>query len=176
MRRGSCHATETTPRDPALAHLQVPTLSFRVENNSLGRIVCLDSVDSTGSRSVNNPHHEFAGHVTSWCCVGRGGLCSFKYFKIFQHLLSFVFITLNVSSRAEMTQRLPQFLEKSINVQNATYEILSPITELRSCHDGTPAESRILFMCRRTAPTPDDVEVVLKVKVQYVVVMPEPRC
>jgi hypothetical protein len=71
-----------------------------------------------------------------------------------------------------MTERLPKFLSKSLNLQDETYEILSPITELRSCHDGTPAESRILFLCRRTHPTNSEEELVLKVKVQYVRLFP----
>ena len=63
---------------------------------------------------------------------------------------------------------LPKFLDPTVEIDGVTYELLDPITELRSCHDGTPAESRILFICRQTAPEGKAEEAVLKVKVQYV--------
>lgn len=63
---------------------------------------------------------------------------------------------------------LPKFLDPTVDIDGVTYEILDPVTELRSCHDGTPAESRILFTCRQTAPEPKAEEAILKVKVQYV--------
>ena len=44
------------------------------------------------------------------------------------------------------------FLTKIIDFPDGiTYELLKPITNFKSCHDGTPAEARILFTCRQTS-------------------------
>lgn len=65
---------------------------------------------------------------------------------------------------------IPGFLPRTITFpNNTTWELISPITELRSCHDGVPAESRILFTCRQTSPAASSdspKEAIVKVKVQ----------
>jgi hypothetical protein len=61
------------------------------------------------------------------------------------------------------------FLPSTISLRNnITYTLLKPLTNFKSCHDGTPSEARILFTCRQsTAPanTPDN-ELIVKIKVQ----------
>ncbi|KIX01332.1 uncharacterized protein Z518_09057 [Rhinocladiella mackenziei CBS 650.93] len=54
---------------------------------------------------------------------------------------------------------------------NASYELLRPLTTLRHCQDGSPAEARIIFTCRRTSSDSgedkgQDEEFVMKIKVQ----------
>lgn len=62
----------------------------------------------------------------------------------------------------------PPFLEREIEFNDgSTYTLLAPVTELRSCHDGVPAESRIIFTCRQTQPIAKTEEAIMKVKVQY---------
>ncbi len=65
------------------------------------------------------------------------------------------------------------FLDKAIDFPDGnTYELLKPVTNFKSCHDGTPAEARILFTCRKSSPkssssTSDgDEEYIMKIKVQ----------
>jgi len=62
------------------------------------------------------------------------------------------------------------YLPKCIDFQDGTsYQRLQPVTDVRQCHDGFPAEARILFYCKRTQPKDqggDDL--VLKVKIQVV--------
>ncbi|ETN39082.1 uncharacterized protein HMPREF1541_05304 [Cyphellophora europaea CBS 101466] len=61
---------------------------------------------------------------------------------------------------------LPPFLDHVIDFPDASYGLLEPITELRSCHDGVPAESRILFTCRQTKPEGETEDAIMKIKVQ----------
>lgn len=69
-------------------------------------------------------------------------------------------------------QPIPAFLEKVVHFPNGkSYEILRSLTDFRKCHDGRPLEARIVFTCKQVADAPsqqDDVEYVMKVKVQYV--------
>lgn len=50
----------------------------------------------------------------------------------------------------------------------SSYELLNPITDFRQCHGTEPAESRILYRCRRTNPptSPASQPYILKLKVQ----------
>jgi hypothetical protein len=58
----------------------------------------------------------------------------------------------------------PPFLPESVTFpNNQTYELIRPITELRSCHDGEPAESRVIFICRQPS---NEQDYILKIKVQ----------
>ena len=61
---------------------------------------------------------------------------------------------------------LPPFLDRIVDFGDASYELIHPITELRSCHDGHPAESRILFTCRQMTPEKGCQEAIMKIKVQ----------
>lgn len=60
------------------------------------------------------------------------------------------------------------YLPDSIEFPDGTiYQRLQPITDVRQCHDGFPAEARVLFHCKRLKPTQDtDDDLVLKVKIQ----------
>lgn len=66
---------------------------------------------------------------------------------------------------------VPAIIDTIINFDDGpSYQIVKPITDYRSCHDGVPAERRIVFLCRRTIHTAGadgDDEYILKVKVQY---------
>lgn len=70
----------------------------------------------------------------------------------------------------EVEQPLPPFLTRKLDFSDGSaYELLRPLTSLRSCHDGTPRESRIVFICRRIEPKLQDnqsQEFVAKIKVQ----------
>lgn len=79
---------------------------------------------------------------------------------------------------AQPEERFPVFLEKAVLFPDGTsYELLKPLTNFRSCHDGTPAEARIVFTCRRTDQNSvqqrhqngdlGEDQFVMKVKVQY---------
>jgi len=66
------------------------------------------------------------------------------------------------------TQASPEFLDKIVHFPDgASYNLLRPLTDYRACHDGTPLEARILYICRRSDSDGDE-EYVVKVKVQYV--------
>lgn len=59
------------------------------------------------------------------------------------------------------------YLPESIDFADRTmYQRLQPITDVRQCHDGFPAEARVLFQCRRVQPTDDAERLILKVKIQ----------
>ena len=59
----------------------------------------------------------------------------------------------------------PEFLDKVVEFPDgARYELLQPLTDYRACHDGIPAEARILYICKELK---SDQEYVVKVKVQY---------
>jgi hypothetical protein len=69
-------------------------------------------------------------------------------------------------------QQLP-FLTKVVDFpeHGASYELLEPLTNYRVCHDGTPAEARIVFTCRQSVPDSQqnhhgDEEYIMKIKVQ----------
>lgn len=64
----------------------------------------------------------------------------------------------------------PEFIPKVIQFPGEiSYELSQPLTEFKSCHDGTPAESRIVFTCKQNKPGQSDdgrEEFVVKIKVQ----------
>ena len=69
-------------------------------------------------------------------------------------------------------QTLP-FLTRTVDFaeHNASYELLKPLTNYRVCHDGMPAEARIVFSCKRTASGPQqnghsDEGYIMKIKIQ----------
>ena len=71
----------------------------------------------------------------------------------------------------EDTEGLPlPFLPRTIhfpNHNNTSYDLLKPLTNFKSCHDGTPPEARILFTCRPTSPISSSPETcIVKIKVQ----------
>lgn len=61
---------------------------------------------------------------------------------------------------------VPDFIDLTVTFpEGTTYQLLDPLTNYRSCHDGTPLEARIVFLANRiTPPSPD--QFVVKVKVQ----------
>ena len=65
------------------------------------------------------------------------------------------------------------FLSKVVDFleHGTSYELLKALTNYRVCHDGTPAEARVVFSCRRTASDSQqygqsDEEYIMKIKVQ----------
>jgi len=78
---------------------------------------------------------------------------------------------------------LPEFVDKVILLPDgSSYELLQPLTNFKSCHDGTPAESRIVYTCKQIRPETSGVgleEFVVKIKVQeprnYLNTLQEPQ-
>ena len=67
----------------------------------------------------------------------------------------------------EDTEGLPlPFLSKTLHFPDHNYELLKPLTNFKSCHDGTPPEARILFTCRPTSPSSKSETCIVKIKVQ----------
>ncbi|KAF2717020.1 hypothetical protein K431DRAFT_167118 [Polychaeton citri CBS 116435] len=66
------------------------------------------------------------------------------------------------------TEQALKVVENLVTLSNGqSFETLEPITDFRQCHDGSPAEARILFLCRQVKPEIHaGREAVLKVKVQ----------
>lgn len=68
------------------------------------------------------------------------------------------------------SEAIPSFIEKTVNFSDgSTFRLGRPLTNYRSCHDGVPAEARMVFICTRdndraSGTTPE--EFVMKVKVQ----------
>ena len=66
------------------------------------------------------------------------------------------------------------FLSRTVNFpEDVSYELLNPLTNFKSCHDGTPVEARILFACRQSSSSgstsqtvTNDDERIMKIKVQ----------
>ena len=77
----------------------------------------------------------------------------------------------------EVNGPFPDFLDREVDFPHGSrYVLLEPLTSLRECQDGTPAESRILFTCRKAKPESSQSlgeEVVMKVKVQYGSFLPD---
>lgn len=71
----------------------------------------------------------------------------------------------------EVDGSFPIFLDRVVEFPDGkSYELLESLTNLRGCHDGTPAEARILFTCREVTPgssEPGKEEYVMKIKAQY---------
>lgn len=65
----------------------------------------------------------------------------------------------------------PAFLNRVVEfpTEGTSYELLKPLTNFRKCHDGSPAEGRILFTCRQSSSSQQNSEdeFVIKIKVQY---------
>lgn len=61
---------------------------------------------------------------------------------------------------------VPDFIDRIVQFpDNKTFELTEPLTNFRSCHDGTPAESRMVFLANQIEP-PSPEQFVVKVKVQ----------
>lgn len=60
----------------------------------------------------------------------------------------------------------PEFLDQVVVFPDgASYGLLCPITEYRTCHLGTPLEACIVYTCRKTDGE-SGLEYVVKIKVQ----------
>ncbi|OAL25066.1 hypothetical protein AYO22_04943 [Fonsecaea multimorphosa] len=62
---------------------------------------------------------------------------------------------------------LPSYLDKVVEFADGNaYELLKPLATYRSCHDGTPAEARIVLTCRRRhGNSSSEDEYVIKIKI-----------
>lgn len=71
----------------------------------------------------------------------------------------------------------PQYIDEIVDFPNGcSYQLLKPLATYRSCHDGTPAEARIVLTCRRMecgSSSDNGQEYVMKIKIQYCL-LPEP--
>ena len=64
---------------------------------------------------------------------------------------------------------VPLFIDSTVTFGSGeSYELLKPLTNYRSCHDGTPFEARIVFVCRLLSDLAQGEEFIMKVKVQSV--------
>lgn len=64
-------------------------------------------------------------------------------------------------------EAIPDFVEPRITFSSGqTYEILEPLNDYRSCHDGTPQEARMVFTCRRVGSEPSSEVLIMKTKTQ----------
>ena len=67
----------------------------------------------------------------------------------------------------EIQGSIPAYIDSIVNFSaEESYELLQPLATFRHCHDGTPAEARMVFTCRRVENASSD-EFVMKIKVQY---------
>lgn len=64
---------------------------------------------------------------------------------------------------------IPVFLDKVVDFSDgASYRLLRPLTTFRSCHDGVPAEGRIVFTCSRVDQGNQcSEEYIMKIKARY---------
>lgn len=64
---------------------------------------------------------------------------------------------------------IPAFLDKVVDFSDgASYRLLRPLTTFRSCHDGVPAEGRIVFTCSRIDHGDQcSEEYIMKIKARY---------
>lgn len=61
---------------------------------------------------------------------------------------------------------IPDFIDLTVDFPDGiTYQLTEPLTNYRSCHDGTPLEARMVFLANRVTP-PSPEQFVVKVKVQ----------
>ncbi|KIW83504.1 hypothetical protein Z517_02749 [Fonsecaea pedrosoi CBS 271.37] len=69
---------------------------------------------------------------------------------------------------AEAAPVLPCYIDKVVEFPDGTaFELLKPLATYRSCHDGTPAEARIVLTCRPCSGDCSPVdEYVMKIKIQ----------
>lgn len=62
---------------------------------------------------------------------------------------------------------VPEFIDPTVVFASGeAFELLEPLTNFRSCHDGIPFEARIVFTCRRVSGPATAEELIMKVKVQ----------
>lgn len=62
---------------------------------------------------------------------------------------------------------VPDFIPQTVTFASGeVFELVKPLTNYRSCHDGTPFEARIVFICRRVSDEASAEELIMKVKVQ----------
>ncbi|KAK4947921.1 hypothetical protein LTR10_013429 [Elasticomyces elasticus] len=63
---------------------------------------------------------------------------------------------------------MPVYIDRVVDFpEGASYEITCPLTTFRHCHDGRPAEARMVFTCRQISQgTASSAEYVMKVKVR----------
>ncbi|KAI1622359.1 hypothetical protein EDD37DRAFT_470201 [Exophiala viscosa] len=66
------------------------------------------------------------------------------------------------------TISIPQYIDRVVEfLEGVSYEIIRPLTTFRHCHDGRPAEARMVFTCRHFAHgNASPGEYVMKVKVR----------
>jgi len=64
---------------------------------------------------------------------------------------------------------VPGYIDNIVKFPDGTsYQLLASLATYRSCHDGTPAEARIVLTCRPTeADSSSRNELVMKIKIQY---------
>jgi hypothetical protein len=68
---------------------------------------------------------------------------------------------------ADIDEPIPVFIKKEIKFPDGhIYQLQRPLTNYRSCHDGTPQEARMVFICTRSSLATPDEEFVMKIKVQ----------
>ncbi|KAK6365052.1 uncharacterized protein PV06_09643 [Exophiala oligosperma] len=63
---------------------------------------------------------------------------------------------------------IPSFIDKVISFDDGvSYELLRPLTTYRQCHDGTPPESRMVFICKQIDPDDNSSEeYIMKIKIR----------
>ena len=62
---------------------------------------------------------------------------------------------------------IPAFIDRTVQFsEGESYELLQPLATFRHCHDGIPAEARVVFTCKRMDDSVSD-EFVMKIKIQY---------
>lgn len=68
------------------------------------------------------------------------------------------------------SEAVPSFIDKTVNFPDgSSFRLGKALTNYRSCHDGVPAEARMVFICTRNTDRASDAmleEFVMKVKVQ----------
>ena len=66
------------------------------------------------------------------------------------------------------TISIPEYIDRVVEFPEAvSYEILRPLTTFRHCHDGRPAEARMVFTCRQVGQgVASSQEYVMKVKIR----------
>lgn len=97
-------------------------------------------------------------------------------FPIYLHItykLARLLFPLHINDMEDIDGQPLPFLGRIVEYQEGiSYELLKPLTNFKSCHDGTPAEARILFTCRRLSPPSTSAqannseEYIMKIKVQ----------
>ena len=70
---------------------------------------------------------------------------------------------------ADIQAMIPLFLDRVVEFSDGvSYKLLRPLTTFRDCHDGTPAEGRIVFTCGRSDQTIGCAdEYIMKIKARY---------